>query len=64
MNIEGLGASLVDQLIEQGLAHDFADLYHLTAEQLEALADELADLERSIADARKNARKKKSKETP
>ena len=37
MNIEGLGASLVDQLIEQGLAHDFADLYHLTAEQLEAL---------------------------
>ena len=37
MNIEGLGASLVDQLIEQGLAHDFADLYHLTPEQLEAL---------------------------
>jgi DNA ligase (NAD+) len=37
MNIEGLGASLVDQLIEQGLVRDFADLYHLTAEQLEAL---------------------------
>ena len=37
MNIEGLGASLVDQLIEQGLVHDFADLYALTAEQLEAL---------------------------
>jgi DNA ligase (NAD+) len=37
MNIEGLGASLVDQLIEQGLVHDFADLYHLTAAQLEAL---------------------------
>jgi DNA ligase (NAD+) len=37
MNIEGLGASLVDQLIEQGLVHDFADLYHLTAEQLETL---------------------------
>jgi DNA ligase (NAD+) len=37
MNIEGLGASLVDQLIEQGLARDFADLYHLTAEQLEQL---------------------------
>ena len=37
MNIEGLGASLVDQLIEQGLVHDFADLYHLTAEQLESL---------------------------
>src|SRR5207245_10865654 len=37
MNIEGLGASLVDQLIAQGLVHDFADLYHLTAEQLENL---------------------------
>jgi len=37
MNIEGLGESLVDQLIEQDLVHDFGDLYHLTAEQLEAL---------------------------
>jgi len=37
MNVEGLGASLVDQLIVQGLVHDFADLYHLTAAQLEAL---------------------------
>ena len=37
MNIEGLGESLVDQLIEQGLVHDFGDLYALTAEQLEAL---------------------------
>jgi DNA ligase (NAD+) len=37
MNVEGLGASLVDQLIEQGLVHDYADLYHLTAEQLENL---------------------------
>jgi DNA ligase (NAD+) len=37
MNIEGLGASLVDQLIEQELVRDFADLYHLTAEQLETL---------------------------
>jgi DNA ligase (NAD+) len=37
MNIDGLGESLVDQLIERGLVHDFADLYHLAAEQLEAL---------------------------
>jgi DNA ligase (NAD+) len=37
MNIEGLGASLIDQLIERGLVRDFADLYHLTAEQLEDL---------------------------
>ncbi|MEO8260631.1 MAG: NAD-dependent DNA ligase LigA [Acidobacteriota bacterium] len=37
MNIEGLGASLVDQLIEQDLVHDFADLYRLDAAQLEQL---------------------------
>jgi DNA ligase (NAD+) len=37
MNIEGLGASLVDQLIEQQLVRDFADLYHLEASQLETL---------------------------
>jgi DNA ligase (NAD+) len=37
MNIEGLGESLVDQLIEQGLIHDFADLYGLQADQLENL---------------------------
>jgi DNA ligase (NAD+) len=37
MNIEGLGESLVDQLLAQGLVKDFADLYHLTVEQLEEL---------------------------
>jgi DNA ligase (NAD+) len=37
MNIEGLGESLVDQLIEQGLVRDFSDLYHLNASQLENL---------------------------
>jgi DNA ligase (NAD+) len=37
MNIEGLGESLVDQLIEQGLVHDFSDLYHLASAQLEDL---------------------------
>ena len=37
MNVEGLGASLVDQLIEQGLVRDYSDLYHLTAGQLETL---------------------------
>jgi DNA ligase (NAD+) len=37
MNIEGLGESLVDQLIEQALVHDFADLYHLQPAQLEEL---------------------------
>ncbi|HYT66183.1 MAG TPA: NAD-dependent DNA ligase LigA [Vicinamibacterales bacterium] len=37
MNIEGLGESLVDQLIEQDLVRDFGDLYALTTEQLENL---------------------------
>ena len=37
MNIEGLGASLVDQLITQSLVKDFSDLYHLKAAQLENL---------------------------
>jgi DNA ligase (NAD+) len=37
MNIEGLGASLVDQLLEQQLIADFADLYHLDGAALENL---------------------------
>ena len=37
MNIEGLGASLIDQLVEQGLVNDFADIYRLEAAQLERL---------------------------
>jgi DNA ligase (NAD+) len=37
MNIDGLGESLVDQLIERGLVHDFGDLYHLKADELENL---------------------------
>ena len=37
MNIEGLGESLIAQLIAQELVRDYADLYALTAEQLAAL---------------------------
>jgi len=37
MNIEGLGESLVDQLVEAGLVRTFADLYRLTTEQLATL---------------------------
>ncbi len=37
MNIEGLGESLIDQLLEQDLVHDFADIYALDAAQLETL---------------------------
>jgi DNA ligase (NAD+) len=37
MNIEGLGEALIDQLIAQQLIHDCADIYRLTADQLETL---------------------------
>jgi DNA ligase (NAD+) len=37
MNIEGMGESLIDQLVEQRLVRDFADLYRLDAAQLETL---------------------------
>ncbi len=37
MNIEGLGESLVDQLLERSLVRDFGDLYDLDAATLEAL---------------------------
>jgi DNA ligase (NAD+) len=37
MDIEGLGEAIVDGLVDQGLIHDFADLYQLTRPQLESL---------------------------
>jgi DNA ligase (NAD+) len=55
MNIEGLGESLVDQLVGKEIVHDFADLYLLTEEALAALdrmgkksaANVMAQVERS-----------------
>ena len=37
MNIEGLGESLIDQLVDQGRVKDFADIYSLEASELESL---------------------------
>jgi DNA ligase (NAD+) len=37
MNIEGLGESLIAQLIENGLVRDYADVYRMEAQQLAAL---------------------------
>jgi DNA ligase (NAD+) len=37
MNIEGMGESLIAQLADSGLVRSIADVYDLTAEQLEAL---------------------------
>ena len=34
MNIDGLGEALIAQLIETSMVRDYADLYHLTANQL------------------------------
>ena len=56
MNIEGLGASWVDQFATQGLVRDFADLYELKAErlvELERMGEKSAEnLVRQIADSR------------
>lgn len=37
MDIEGLGEVLVNQLVDAGIVHTFADLYHLTTAQLAGL---------------------------
>jgi DNA ligase (NAD+) len=37
MNIEGLGESLVDQLVTSGMVRDYADLFALSVDQLAAL---------------------------
>ncbi len=37
MDIEGLGDKLVDLFVEEGLIHDVADLYHLSAEVIAEL---------------------------
>ncbi len=37
MRIDGLGARLVDQLVEKNMVRDVSDLYHLTQEQIESL---------------------------
>ena len=42
MDIDGMGAAVVDQLVDRGLVHDFADLYSLNQSTLEAL-DRLAE---------------------
>ena len=46
MDIEGLGEAVVNQLVENGLVHDYADLYYLKTDQLiplERMAEKSAD---------------------
>jgi DNA ligase (NAD+) len=58
MNIEGLGEALVDQVVSVGLVRDFADLYQLNVEALEALdrmgKKSAEKLLQQIADSRNN----------
>ena len=42
MNIDGLGDRLVEQLVDEGLIHTIADLYHLDVERLSKL-DRMAE---------------------
>jgi DNA ligase (NAD+) len=42
LNIDGLGEKLIEQLVEQGMVRDVADLYQLSKKQLVAL-DRMAD---------------------
>ncbi len=42
MDIENAGPSLINQLVDRGLVHDFGDLYALTREKLESL-DRMAE---------------------
>jgi DNA ligase (NAD+) len=54
MNIEGLGESLVDQLVSKDLVRDFADLYHLQRDTLANLSSvsirEGKELQRRLGD--------------
>ncbi len=48
MDIEGLGESLVDQLVTSGRVQDMADLYTLTPEELSALTSESVGKDGSV----------------
>lgn len=43
MDIEGLGPAMVDKLMNEGLAENFADLYHITADDISGL-DNMGEL--------------------
>jgi len=58
MNIDGLGDALVDQLVDKKIVKSVADLYSLTAEQLESLErmgkKSAANVARNIENSKKN----------
>lgn len=58
MDIENLGEALIEQLVDQGLVKDFADLYDLKTEQLEALERMGKKSARNVIDAIEQSRQR------
>jgi DNA ligase (NAD+) len=58
MDIEGVGPSLIDQLVDAGLVEDVADLYALTPERLTGLEGVAQKSAKSIVDAIEASRTK------
>lgn len=48
MDIEGVGDKLVDQLVDRGMVHTFADLYKLKAEDLAVLSSEIEQGDKTV----------------
>ncbi len=51
MDIEGLGESITDQLVDKGLVRDYGDIYSLRAERLEGLERMGAKSAKNLEDA-------------
>jgi DNA ligase (NAD+) len=48
MDIEGVGDKLIDQLVDRGLVHKFADLYKLKADDIASLGSEVVQNEKTV----------------
>ncbi len=57
MDIEGLGASIVDALIEKGLLHTAADIYYLTLDDLKQLWQKGDTAAKKLLQAIENSKK-------
>ena len=57
MDIEGLGASIVDSLIEKGLLHTAADIYYLTLDELKQLWQKGDTAAKKLLQAIENSKK-------
>ena len=56
MNIDGIGPALVDQLLDEKLVEDVADLYYLEQEQLMALERMAEKSSQNVLDALENSK--------